>query len=1267
MRCRGVCIITAFFFTISQLAFLPARGEAAVYTPPQIGFLTPTAPSRDILLHGLELAPDTTRRMKFMFRTGEKELLPADAMRQIKYFLTALTIPENDLWVNLSPFEADRIISYPFGVTDMGRGFLEQDYILKQFCASLLHPESVSGREFWARLRQAGLESAALDNNGQFKFIDKVWITPRDAVVKQDHGRVYIRKSRLQVMFREDPGVVAVSSEKISGIIREVLLPYIDREVNEGKLFITLRQMYAAMILAEWFKRYVAGKSVWRQAFIGQKKVGGLDIDDPAVPVKVFGNYLRAVETGVFNYVHEDVDPGTGEVIPRKYFAGGISAGSGPSSLRHILRVEDNDLPSDFAEKSPDKDTEIPVWMQDIPPRPVDVNSQLKDQVRKGLVCRVTRKADGFVFKPEVPYGIEPDLIRVYSMTAKTFVLQKQYAAYLEAARARQTLLDVLQHHAEAFRDYTASRKEALVRIASEIDLYLVNGSFALYHDGPLTHIRWGTYRQDNDLSYSGIWLGERVLSALDQDEFATFLLLEARNFLDGNNEKMEAHPLYRKIAALSGSSGETIPLREGQIQALTSLRQRPENSPSNSAFFINSTLPQERQLYKESLAARFADTDLTVNERMKVVNALARISDEALRLRRESWPFLEAQKISRQEDIDAVAMARNLLAENKKYALLQNEDHEPLFTRDEIESLLFKKLIPYAWVDLLHHQGASTKSILFLCQHSDDPLGQWEKICASRAVYEKDSVPPPWALLLSFSGKKVMSLWENNLKNDREELVNRGVDRLWATYLVLTHPGNAVRYWNDHIEPKKIEIEKQRKLNGAWATYYAVFDDESLKHADDSRNSPFVFFTGSDFLDLQVPDQSLLQDEGLAMGLDLPQDGKTQWEEQIQHWQRALMEKGFEEPLLTYLLRAYQNPMEKAVKIEKLAMLIQGVDPQVKWQEALLKAFKLFHPRSYADKQEAHGSGDIIKHLLFGRGKRGHRNYYQGYIFASKMERDTAIILQYFGLIGDIQMGKNWQVPMDKLCVDFKFEYKGRQIIMEPHKEPQGQLYPVYRTDIEHILGHDPWIWKNLFVDPNMKSLKFRSDFLSRVDQLPMADQRKEILRNLWQINMGRTISSYAVDRENTIRQSGYTSFSLFAFESTHELYRVLQDFFHITVTPNDRKQISLLIDEANSRSDFHIVNSLLMYWTGMSNLQKALEGEGVLKMRAQDVAGRAGGSENGGIDFNQKYLDLRTEPGEEVSDSFLGPYPVVSNRGLDGFKPVILHANARMIDVSL
>ena len=70
----------------------------------------------------------------------------------IKYFFAALTLPEKDVWVNLSPYEKDCIVPKATGDTEMGRDMLAQDYILKQLTASLIYPEKDLGKEFWNRV-----------------------------------------------------------------------------------------------------------------------------------------------------------------------------------------------------------------------------------------------------------------------------------------------------------------------------------------------------------------------------------------------------------------------------------------------------------------------------------------------------------------------------------------------------------------------------------------------------------------------------------------------------------------------------------------------------------------------------------------------------------------------------------------------------------------------------------------------------------------------------------------------------------------------------------------------------------------------------------------------------------------------------------------------------------------------------------------------------------------------------------------------------------
>ena len=55
-----------------------------------------------------------------------------------------------------------------------------------------------------------------------------------------------------------------------------------------------------------------------------RSKLNGVD-QDPKSNEKIYQDYLRAYKKGVYNMIKEDTDPLTQEVIPRKYFSGGLS------------------------------------------------------------------------------------------------------------------------------------------------------------------------------------------------------------------------------------------------------------------------------------------------------------------------------------------------------------------------------------------------------------------------------------------------------------------------------------------------------------------------------------------------------------------------------------------------------------------------------------------------------------------------------------------------------------------------------------------------------------------------------------------------------------------------------------------------------------------------------------------------------------------------------------------------------------------------------
>ena len=100
------------------------------------------------VLKGLRLDPENPLHIDFIIDSGnEKNVSQDDVSVLIRYFLAALTVPQKDLWVNLSPYESDRVINESLGITDLGRDMLAQDYVLKQLASSLTHPDTETGKK----------------------------------------------------------------------------------------------------------------------------------------------------------------------------------------------------------------------------------------------------------------------------------------------------------------------------------------------------------------------------------------------------------------------------------------------------------------------------------------------------------------------------------------------------------------------------------------------------------------------------------------------------------------------------------------------------------------------------------------------------------------------------------------------------------------------------------------------------------------------------------------------------------------------------------------------------------------------------------------------------------------------------------------------------------------------------------------------------------------------------------------------------------------
>ncbi len=341
-RFSASIVLMAFIVNVSVTNVVFAQDMRMSGAGQRIGLTSSYQPA---VLKGLKIHPNNPLRFDFIVDQGNSGLngqaLVDETTSMVKYFLAALAISEKDLWVNLSPYEKDRIIPEAFGQTDMGRDLLALDYTLKQLTASLMYPEDDFGKKFWAEVyAKANKEYGNI--NVPINTFNKVWIVPQEATVYQNGPTAFVAQSHLKVMLEADylashkasasnispkpkaEGLPQDDSQEVgSQVIKDIVIPVLEKEINEGSHFANLRQIYAATILAKWYKQALK-ESLLGQAYADQSKINGIDIADKNAKQKIYEQYVEAYKKGVYNYIKEEFDENTQSMVPRKYFSGGV-------------------------------------------------------------------------------------------------------------------------------------------------------------------------------------------------------------------------------------------------------------------------------------------------------------------------------------------------------------------------------------------------------------------------------------------------------------------------------------------------------------------------------------------------------------------------------------------------------------------------------------------------------------------------------------------------------------------------------------------------------------------------------------------------------------------------------------------------------------------------------------------------------------------------------------------------------------------------------
>lgn len=259
--------------------------------------------------------------------------LKESAQKLLEYFFVGITLPNESFWVNLRPDSPDNIIDGYLAMTDAGRVLLEADLQLKKDTAKLTNPQNPLGKEYWKRLYQKAEELLGYENL-TIPTLVRPWIVPDEIIIRETESNAYIYKATLKVMLEEDylknsqaysfqdPRLKTLN-EYSSELIRELIIPSLNKEINTSKRYAALRQLYYSLILAQWFKSRFYGKGGLYSWLINKKDLSNLASKKTWDKNTYFKEYQDSFKNGEYN-LKEPINTPFGRSV-RSYFSGGMA------------------------------------------------------------------------------------------------------------------------------------------------------------------------------------------------------------------------------------------------------------------------------------------------------------------------------------------------------------------------------------------------------------------------------------------------------------------------------------------------------------------------------------------------------------------------------------------------------------------------------------------------------------------------------------------------------------------------------------------------------------------------------------------------------------------------------------------------------------------------------------------------------------------------------------------------------------------------------
>ena len=297
-----------------------------------------------ISLNYISMSSNSSGEMDFNFvlkakKAGKQEPavdLNNSSALSAKAFLTCLAVSNSKLWVNLNPWEPDRIIDKDLEHTDTGRIMLEADLLMKKdFCMYADPCNSTTGLVHWKLLenKRAALVKSCMERypgeikeakNVLFSFATRHWIVPGEFTAYGNEEEIYVDNPTMTI--RSDPvsehtefQIVNQDAKSVSRncleclnqsskeygryakeIVDERIMPLVVQNINRDSKYADLRQIYIALGVAQYYKDHRKPNADLFFEIIKSHNLTGVEIVTRWDPKDVWNSYVKSYKEGEY-------------------------------------------------------------------------------------------------------------------------------------------------------------------------------------------------------------------------------------------------------------------------------------------------------------------------------------------------------------------------------------------------------------------------------------------------------------------------------------------------------------------------------------------------------------------------------------------------------------------------------------------------------------------------------------------------------------------------------------------------------------------------------------------------------------------------------------------------------------------------------------------------------------------------------------------------------------------------------------------------------